>query len=239
MKKKRFFNHITIIFFVLGFSVNAQQIYVPIEGLFNSNGVLQITETAERYSVPLSSMKGSPYLSKNFLPGRIKNNTGYTKTHLIRYNIHRDVMEIKINEDEYQELKRNPEFEIRLNNKNFKYYRSLDGSRIIESGYFQVLEKGVKIDLLLKHETEFIPAKKIATAYGQPEPPEFKKDKKYYFYFHDDKKLERIDRLKEKKILKILLNYKFDPRDFLKEKDLSLKKPEEVIELLKYLNEKG
>lgn len=215
----------------------AQQQYIPVDGLFNSNGALNITETSERYSFPLSKIKGSPYLDEDFSPGKVKNFTGYTETQLIRYNIHNDVMEVKISEDELRQLKRSPDLEIALKNKNFKYYRSLEGAKILQSGYFEVIASGPKVDFLLQRKSEYIPEKKVATAYGQPEPPEFKQKEKYFFYFHDAKKLEEITRLNEKKILKPLQQYDFNPKTFVKEEDLNLRKEEAAVKLINYLNQ--
>ena len=122
-----------------------------------------------------SEIKGSPYLSDEFLTSSIltKNNIRYTEIPL-RFNIYNNTMEFQMGKDSIIAIS-NPEIikEIILGDEKFVYSRS------INSGYYSVLNEG-EYQLLLKYNVRF-EDEKPAGAFEAASPPQFKKAAKTYF----------------------------------------------------------
>lgn len=204
--------------------------------LFENNRPLSIFDFQENnFEIPLESITGSPYLNEEFYSGKIFNEDENTGTFLIRYNIYNDVMEVKLDKNSIQELIIDPEIKVSIGTTRFRVHNYKDNYNNLVPGYFQIIEEGDKIDLLQKHHVTFSPAEPPKSGYHKPKKPEFEYSKEYYLYFNDGRKLEKIKKLNEKRLLG-LLNDKAATKKLIRKNNLDLKTPEDLRKLIRELN---
>ncbi len=185
--------------------------------------------------IPLETIEGSPYLTEEFYPGKVYSNNQNTGTFLIRYNIYNDVMEVKLKDDVIQEVIVNPEVKIAIGTSRFEVHDFMDRYNNLVMGYFEILEDGENIDLLLKHNSVFTPREPPISGNHKPKKPEFEYSSDYYLFFNNQNRPVKIKKLKEKRILE-LLNDKKNAKTIIEENNLDLRNEKDLRKLIISLN---
>lgn len=204
--------------------------------LFENSRPLSLYDyQGNNFEIPLESIERSPYLHEEFLRGKIYNGNENSGTFLIRYNIYKDVMEVKFEQNSIQEVILDPLIKVSINTSRFRVHNYKDHYNNLVPGYFEIIEEGNQAELLLKHRVIFSPAELPKSGYHKPEKAEFEYSQDYYLFFNDDKNPVQIKKLKEKRVLD-LLDEKTTAKKLIRENDLDLSKVEDLRELIRELN---
>ena len=185
--------------------------------------------------IPLENIEGSPYLTEEFYPGKVYTNNTNPGTFLVRYNIYNDVMEVKFEDDLIQEVAVNPEIKVAIGTSRFSVHEYMDRYNNLVAGYFEILEDGENIDLLLKHNSVFTPGEPPISGNHKAKEPEFEYSRDYYLFFNNENRPEKIKKLKEKRILE-LLDDKKTARTIIEENNLNLREEEDLRKLVDLLD---
>lgn len=205
--------------------------------LFENSRPLNLPDgEGNNLEIPLEQIEGSPYLNEGFFPGKIYNNQENQGTFLIRYNIYNDVMEIQFAENSIQELIVDPDLKVSINTSRFRVHDYLDDYNNLSQGYFEILEDGEQIDLLVKHRVVFSPAEPARSGYHKAKKNEFDYSKEFYLFFNDENKPVKIKKLKEKRVLE-LLDKKKEAREIIAEEQLDLGEAKDLRKLINRLNQ--
>ncbi len=176
-----------------------------------------------------NNFKGSPFLNEKFLPGAIIIEGRDPIKVMLRYNVLKEEMEIKIDQEELEIFKlsrnQNTVYEI-LPFQYALYSVKHDGKEI--NGYFARGFQGEKYSLLIKPTVKVTEAQK-AKGYGTDIPASIDISNEYFILF-DDGRVENV-RLKEKDIKKLFNS------DKVKEyfKDNSLNSVEDLNSFLEFM----
>lgn len=208
-------------------------------------GSLRLFENNRPFTLPdgqgndleltIDQIEGSPYLKNEFLPGKIYHKDENAGTFLIRYNIYNDVMEIKFEQNDIQELLVDPNLKTSIGTSRFMVYQYIDDLNNPTKGYFEILSDGKRIDLLKKHHIKFSPGAPAKSSFHKPTNPEFKYSSDYYFLFKDQDRPVKIKKLKESRILELLTDEK-TAKDLIKNENLDISKERDLIKLVEELN---
>lgn len=146
--------------------------------------------------IDLNTVKGTPLLYEDFLPGEVKQvKEDKSLTANIRYNVYKDVFEIKTddNKNEIGTLDKNNLLSFELRGEEFKYF---SGPRILfeygnsVNGYLVVVDENEinnkEITLLKRYHKKFEPEQKPTSSYGSGSPANFKSGVAYYAKVDDD-----------------------------------------------------
>ena len=205
--------------------------------LFENSRPLNLPDgEGNNLEIPLDQIEGSPYLREGFFPGKIYKNQENQGTFLIRYNIYNDVMEIQFAENSIQELIVDPSLKVSITTSRFRVHDYLDDYNNLTQGYFEILEDGDQVDLLVKHKVVFSPAEPAKSGYHKAKKNEFDYSKEYYLYFNNENRPVLIKKLKEKRVLDVLDNKK-EAGNIIEEQDLDLSKVKDLRKLINQLNQ--
>ena len=191
-------------------------------------------------SIDEAKTKGSPYLDKNFVQGKVVRKG---KTQLVanmRFNAYTNEVEIQDGtlKQGYASLYKRREFQAVIGGKTYSInvYKDKDGS--LKSSYFVELNKG-NLKLLFKPEVILRPARRPNTSYGRYVPPTYIWNSSYYI-FDTTKPTEENYAveigLSKNNILKYTGNKKDVMKQFVKDSNLNLRREDDVISLLDYYN---
>ena len=204
--------------------------------LFENSRPLNLPDgLGNNLDIPIENIKGSPYLYDKFVPGKVFSQGENAGTFLIRYNVYNDVMEIQFENDDIQELIIDHSIKVSMGTNRFVVHNYLDVYNNLEPGYFEILEDGENLDLLVKHQVVFVPGKPARSSFHKAQEAEFEYTKDYYLYFNNDNRPQKIKKLKEKMVLEVL----DDPEAAMKvigKNKLDLDKEEDLRKLVRELN---
>ncbi len=207
--------------FLSAFAVSAQNVDLPTDFIRN---------TLDGKNDRQTNVTGSPYHNENFQPGTVTIADKSFDTY-VRYNGLEDVFEIKNQAGEISALIRRPDIKVTLDGKQHKIETFLDGNDMSKQRYFVILAEGE--NKFLKNEgIEYKEAQQASSSYSQSKPASLVPYTKYYIK-KGDGKAEEI-KLRKKSILNILDDDR--AKNYVKENKLKLKKEEEVVQLMDYLN---
>ena len=144
-------------------------------------------------------------------------------------------MEVKLKDDVIQEVIVNPEVKIAIGTSRFEVHDFMDRYNNLVMGYFEILEDGENIDLLLKHNSVFTPGEPPISGNHKPKKPEFEYSSDYYLFFNNQNRPVKIKKLKEKRILE-LLNDKKNAKTIIEENNLDLRNEKDLRKLITSLN---
>lgn len=204
--------------------------------LFENNRPFSLPDgQGNNLDIPLEQIEGSPYLKKQFLPGKVYEADKNAGTFLMRYNIYNDVMEIMFKENEIQELLIHPRVKASIGTSRFIVHDYLDNLNNKSKGYFEILSNGDKINLLKKHRVKFSPGEPAKTSFHKATKPKFEYLKEYYFRFREEELPIRIKKLKENHILYLLKEHGI-AKEIIQAQNLDIRKEKDLIKLVEELN---
>lgn len=208
-------------FFLSAFTMSAQNIELPTDYIRN---------TLDGKNDRQTNVTGSPYQNENFQPGTVTIADKSFDTY-IRYNGLNDVFEIKNQMGDISALIRRPDIKITMDGKQHKIETYVDENDMSKQRYFVILAEGE--NMLLKNEgIEYKEAQQASSSYSQSKPASLVPYSKYYIKKGDGNAVEVS--LRKKAILNVLDDDR--AKDYVKDNKLKLKKEEEVVQLLNYLN---
>ncbi len=179
-----------------------------------------------------SGYMGSPYLNDSFVPGTIEMKGGKTyKNILLRYNINNDQVEFK-SEGEIMAID-NPDriARVRIDKQEF-YYFSFYENEELKKGYLEMVRDG-KYALYLRHRV-ILKSGSEAGAYQEATKPTFYLQKPDHFIARKDSKPFKVKSTND--ILSAYKDLEEPIKKYAGKKKLKLKKEEDYINLLDYLN---
>lgn len=185
--------------------------------------------------VPIEELTGSPYLNENFVIGQIFEDEDSRGKFLIRYNIYNDVMEALMDENQIMEIKKDPMVKIFLSGRRFTVHNYVTETGI-KDGYFEILEDGDKIDLLVKHKRIFKPGERAKTSFHVEKKPELEEETSYYIFHNNENAPIHIKRLKEKYVLDALSLDNKKIKALIKSNDLKVKTENDLKILIQLIN---
>ncbi|MDX2414372.1 MAG: hypothetical protein QNK33_04210 [Bacteroidales bacterium] len=179
-----------------------------------------------------SGYNGSPYLNDSFVPGFIEMKDGKRyKNILLRYNIHNDQVEFE-SEGETMAID-NPDriARVRIDKQEF-YYFSFYENKELKKGYLEMLRDG-KYALYLRHRV-ILKAGSDAGAYQEATQPTFHLQKPAHFIARKDSNPVKVKSTDD--ILSAYKDLEEPLKKYAGKKNLKLKKEEDYINLIDYLN---
>ncbi len=180
-----------------------------------------------------SDISGSPYLNNEFILGSILTNDKIRYIDIpLRYNIYNDDMEFKNSEDTYLAIG-DPTLVkmIIIGDDKFIYTdkRKKNGEQF---GYYKLLEDG-EIKLLLKYNVVFKKAVPT-TGYEEAEPPKLERISDTYYILQGNNEPQQISK---KKDIDLIFGPKSSEIDnYIKKEKLNVKKEEDLIKLVEFVN---
>jgi len=176
--------------------------------------------------------EGSPYLTDAFDPGSIQMKDGNIYNDIpLRYNIHSDQVEFK--QDEEAMAIQNPKNikEVKIGNRVFVFCKYGDNSKQ-DFGYFEKIMDG-KYSLYLRHRV-ILKAGGEAGAYQAATKPTFHLQKPDHYIVRNDSQPIKFKNSDD--ILSAYKDLEEPIKEYAGKKRIKLKKEEDYINLVKYLN---
>lgn len=175
---------------------------------FQSSAQIQLHESGNhglmRVSVKesdkMKGVEGSPYLDENFQYGIATIKGKEPLSVFLRYNVHQDQMEIKIDpkNDETYALPKNANTVYEIGPQTFVFDEILSNGNKV-SGYFIRQYDGEKYRLLIKPVVSLTEPVKAKTGYEKDRPARIIIEKEYYVVNNNNGKVENV-RLKHRDI---------------------------------------
>ena len=183
------------------------------------------------------NLKGSPYVNKEFLLGKIYKGKEVAFDDIyLRYNAFSDEIEIRNSEVngeiKYGALFKNSNELIKIYNQNYVFVPFENSNA--KGNYFEILSEQKLFDLYKKISVKFHSPVYAKTTYDKNKPAEFKQTHTYYLV---DKKGSFFELPSNKsKLLKFLSKENKKVKDFAKINKLNLDKEKDLIRLVSYYN---
>ena len=181
-------------------------------------------------STGFKNMDGSPYLEEEFVPGVIIEEGKKNQPAFFRYNVRKDQVEIKVDEDgdDIFVLPRTNNFSFKLNDYTYVVDNLKTKENKILMGYIQEFYKGDKLVLIGKPSINISAPRAPETSYDKGRPAKQTTINHYYFGFAGEP-LEEI-KLKEKTFRKIF------EEDFMESyfKENKVKEIDDFIDMLQF-----
>jgi len=183
--------------------------------------------------VRYEAIDGTPYLTDSFFRGIVIMNSGDTLEGEFRFDVYANQIEFRKNGTILaiatpDSLSKIVFDDYTLTYKKFK--AGLDSGK----GYFMLLAEG-EFNLLLQ-KTVILYQAEPAKPYTDPRPARFENGKEYLFLQTGSNPAEKVT--KEEEILRFLGDRSGEAKQYADKEKLNLKKQPDVIELVKYLNQK-
>jgi hypothetical protein len=185
---------------------------------------------------PDSKVVGSPYLNDDWRSTNIiLNGNENINNYLVKYNIHSDMLEIKVN-DEVRGLEGNKvkSFSFVLADQSYRTFLRASNFESVEelSGFVEVLEEG-KIALLKKLSVTIIrPDYSVQLNVGSRDTRIVQKET---FYYSDEKSIWEVPTSK-KKLLKLFEDQKDRVSEFIETNNINLKNEDELRSVFSFYN---
>ncbi len=177
----------------------------------------------------LNNIKGSPYMDDEFKEGEVV--TIHNKTMkglLLRYNIYNDVMEIKVEDKEYNIPAENLVERVIIDGRSYDYLIFNKGGSSIQ-GYLELLYNE-KLKLYCKHGS-FFKEPEDPKPFCDPKPGEFERKSLLFLL----KKDERISAFKNKKeFFEMFPKHEKELKNFIKKHKTKFNKCDDLIKLVEY-----
>lgn len=184
------------------------------------------------------NIDGTPYLKDDFLPAMLIFPENEPLQGMVRYNVAKEEMQIRIDEEGYRIL--HPDVVVEFNNKPYQmmYYRGEDKTMDL-IGYFELLspkqEDGVQ--LLRKHR-KFVRRGRAAAAMQKAEPPKYVDKDDFYLKFGDSKPVMVESRTK-KFVKQFPEEDQKEIKKFMKENKLKAKNRQDLLAVVHYYNSRS
>jgi hypothetical protein len=190
----------------------------------------KLTQANELDVINYSEIKGSPYLTDNFVESKIYFSADTAFSLNLRYNIYEDRFEYKKNDKVFAIGNPKVIYKIEMLNNIFIYY--VDKNNKIKNCYFRLLIEG-NCSLVEKMEIRF-EEKSEEKPYSGAKPAEFiRLNNKYYLIL----RYKSPELIKNVKIIpEILSDKENDISNFIKKEKISAKDENDLIKLVNYYN---
>lgn len=177
-------------------------------------------------------VKGSPYLSSEFVEGAIYTKSGDVFPGEYRYDIYANRVQFMNNDILYQVAYPDSVLKIEIGDITLKYVEYRDGNEA-RKGYFIVLEDGDCLLLQQKNKVWYdaLPAK----PYQTPEPARFGNGKDLLFLQYGNAPAVRVTN--EKDVIKLLGSKGAEAKIIIDTEKLKVNKEQDLIRLVRRLNE--
>lgn len=221
--------------------------YVPCEaqiGAQNGAGSQNRSDTEEiineffkgikRNADPSDNLAGSPYLSNEFESAVLVFPKGDPVTAKVRYNVAKEEMQVKIDEDGYRVL--HPGVIVKLRNNPYKMLSYQGEDKTLDLiGYFEILTPdNVDAKLLRKHQKS-VRRGKAAAAMQKATPARYVDKDAFYIQFGDSKPVE-VER-STKKFLKIFPEANQNSvEEFMDENNLKSRDEQDLKSIINFYN---
>jgi len=242
--KKYFATLFLILSFFLSEAQDARGYGIGSNGVRSDGRLIDLFEDIKNrvtnQTLSAKQIKGSPYFDESFKIAEIEyfGRILEDKTYL-RYNAFSDELEMVSN----PQLKKSETILIKNNKvaciidgKQYRYLGYLNENEPPAVGYVIELYKGKKLSLYERNEKVYMEATQARTSLERSFPARFVDNKRYYIA-EDNGSLNEI-KFSKRKINLALKDYSSEIKTFISTTKKKLKKTEEVIELLLYLEEK-
>ncbi len=193
-----------------------------------------LKEDKKDNTIDFENIKGSPYLNKNFILGKLYISDSLIDTNLFRYNLYSDEIEITENDQLYGLLKINGT-KLILDNNTIVLKKYQNDSKPISRSYFILLAKGKSISLFKRKKCKLTPAQKATTPNQMDRAAKFTTYENYYIKKENNDFLYEIN-TKKKNILKIMQDKKDAIKNYLEKNNVDLKNEKKIIELFSFYN---
>ena len=191
----------------------------------------------QTFSLKDNGAVGTPYLNEEFFPAKIS--IDEKKVFSARYNAYNDEFEIKIADNNIQNLNKaidNITIKMLKSNETFGALNYMDSKTGLNRGYFIFLTPDNENARLYGRKTKkFIEAKPAQTGYDIDKPAEFKDAKETFFIAIGDGYAQEVPK-KKKEISKIWPEKSKEINSFVKSNKIKTSKEEDLIKLVNYIN---
>ena len=179
-----------------------------------------------------NNIEGSPYVNDSFQTALILPLNGKFTA---RYNAVEDLMEVKKKDGSDFILDKEANYTIQFPSKTYKVFNTNGDLNNPTFEYFIVELELKNVSLLKKETKKFYEEKVAATTYSADKPARFDKEHKTKLYIKTNSKLEPIS-TKTKRFLALFPDQKDTIKKYIKDNNISLKKEDQLLKLLKYIN---
>ena len=188
------------------------------------------------YSNSKPFIDGSPYLTEKFVEGSMTVVDGTVIPGMwFRYNIYRDEMQLLLNGDTASITKPLSLHSLELGEKKFVYDVYQVSKNVVAAGYFEVIEEGKNLSILLKREIELKQDIYVPHYAGGGGTKEFRMaEKSNYFLKQDGNAAQKVKSRKD--FLNTITHFREDVKQYIRENRISVRKEEELKALVNYYN---
>ncbi len=179
-----------------------------------------------------ANVKGTPYMTDDFVEGSIYTKSGDVFPGEYRYDIYANRVQFMNNDVLYQVAYPDSILKIEIGETTLKYVEYSDGKEIMK-GYFIVMEDGECLLLRQKSKVWYdaLPAK----PYQTPEPPRFGNGKDLVFLKYGNAPAGRINN--EKDVIRILGSKGAEAKRIIDREKLKVNREQDLVKLVRMLNE--
>ncbi len=194
--------------------------------------------TTLRYTKHDHMIKGSPYLNQEFLFGVMSTVEAVNIEGLkYRYDIYSDEMQFILKDDTASITKPLTLKYIEIGPQKFIYDVYRTGENTVAAGYFEVIEQGM-LTGLLRREMELERDVYVQNYGGGGGTKDFYyKEKKTYYLKYGKDVARKIT--SKKSFLETIPDYNDQIKAYMKSEKISLRKPEELQQVISYFNEQA
>ncbi|WP_273565793.1 hypothetical protein [Maribacter halichondriae] len=175
-------------------------------------------------------VEGSPYLDKEFKPGRWKLANRSSQEASMRYNGYYDAIQLNQNGDTFY-LRKSPDVTAEIGGIRYEFVAYLNHGNL-KSGYMTPLNQGNTV-LYLRSTKILIPPRRPQHGYDLPKPPKFESRMEYYLK-QKNRPAKALLNLSRKEVFAVLWDKYSELRKYAKQNKLDMRSQEEVIQVLKY-----
>ncbi|MDG5490685.1 hypothetical protein [Psychroserpens sp. SPM9] len=184
-----------------------------------------------------NSIKGTPYIVNEFMPGKISIDE-QSKIYNLRYNAFNDVIEIERSNGDLEALNKdlsNVTITFTKDNKSYRAYNYIDpDTNNNMKGYFVVVSDNKK-PLLVKERIVFTEKKQAKSSYDKTKPAQYKRKSDLYFTLNSSGVAVEIPSNK-KDVANLFPEHSKDILNFIKSNKIKTSKQEDLVQLLNYMS---
>ncbi len=199
-----------------------------------------IRDALSKRSFNTEEFQGTPYVSNNFQSTTLYYGDEKIGAIYYRYNALNEEIEIKEQNIEgvgIRALGRDKKIKILNNEKHMSFMTFINLKGRTLNGYLTQLAEGETYDLYKRIHVKFTEGSPAANSFVKAIPSRFSH---YTEYYVQKASIDRIDEipLKNRQFLKLIkVDNNMDLKAFIKENKLDIKKEQDLIALINYLNE--
>ena len=185
-----------------------------------------------RFVEKISDILGTPYLEKEFHPGKITTNEGIIISDLqLQYNACNDDIEFLQGEDRYVVDPKSIVKKAEFGGKVFSYMQ-YESDNKTQGGFFEILTEG-KMTLLIRYTVKYFEKDK-PQPFGNQRPARFDPPIKRYYLSFETAPAKLI--LNKKKLLELFGNHKNEMDSYISKNNLSIKEDVSFKKIITYYN---